>query len=91
MHTRNICIPSFLFCSGIMHFVISIQEASLFNQKNNNNPQDSYPKNWKGKNGVYSVGFARQGVLGISMDAHKVADDIASQWNSETRHLWLDS
>lgn len=36
---------------------------------------------WKGKNRVYSVGFNTQGLLGVSMDAQRVADDIKRNWN----------
>jgi indole-3-pyruvate monooxygenase len=33
---------------------------------------------WKGKNGLYAVGFSRRGLLGVSTDAIKVADDIVN-------------
>lgn len=39
-----------------------------------------FPKNWKGENGVCSVGFSRQGLSGVSAEAGRVAEDIARQW-----------
>lgn len=50
-----------------------------------------FPKNWKGENGVYSVGFSRQDLLGVSADAGRVAEDIARQWRSETQHLHVSN
>ncbi|GJN38168.1 hypothetical protein PR202_gb27184 [Eleusine coracana subsp. coracana] len=39
------------------------------------------PNEWKGKNGLYAVGFSRRGLLGVSMDATKIADDIVQCWH----------
>lgn len=64
--------------------------AKFFNQKGGHR-EGSQPSNWKGENGVYSVGFTSQGLLGTSMDAHKVADDISKQWNSATEKVSLDA
>lgn len=35
------------------------------------------PRNWKGKNGLYSVGFTGKGLLGVSTDALSIAEDIS--------------
>lgn len=35
------------------------------------------------------MGFTKLGLLGVSFDAQRVAKDIASQWNSELKHLRL--
>lgn len=34
------------------------------------------PDHWKGKNGLYSAGFSRSGLFGISNDARAIAHDI---------------
>ncbi|KAL6874659.1 hypothetical protein ACP4OV_013324 [Aristida adscensionis] len=39
------------------------------------------PNEWKGKNGLYAVGFSRRGLLGVSIDATKIADDIVKYWH----------
>ncbi|KAH7566432.1 hypothetical protein ACOSP7_022913 [Xanthoceras sorbifolium] len=67
-----------------------LREPNFFTQ-NDGNSEKSLPKSWKGKNRVYSVGFTGQGLLGAAMDAHKVADDIKRQWNSEAWNLQLES
>ena len=35
----------------------------------------------KGKNGLYAAGFSRRGLLGVSVDATNIADDIVQCWN----------
>lgn len=48
--------------------------------KKGGSSENPFPKNWKGENGAYSVGFGGQGLLGVSIDAQRVAEDIAGQW-----------
>lgn len=50
-------------------------------------PENPFPKNWKGKKGAFSVGFTRNGLLGISTDAQRVAQDISTEWPNEMRHF----
>ncbi|XP_042067032.1 probable indole-3-pyruvate monooxygenase YUCCA4 [Salvia splendens] len=40
-------------------------------------PKASFPNGWMGNDGLYVVGFTRQGILGTSSDALKIAADIA--------------
>ena len=40
-------------------------------------PKASFPNGWRGNDGLYVVGFTRQGILGTSSDALKIAADIA--------------
>nr|GMD66084.1 probable indole-3-pyruvate monooxygenase YUCCA10 [Ipomoea batatas]GMD72606.1 probable indole-3-pyruvate monooxygenase YUCCA10 [Ipomoea batatas] len=47
----------------------------LFNE--NGMPKDKRPNHWKGKNGIYCVGFASSGLAGISNDANNIAEDIS--------------
>ncbi|KAF3609316.1 hypothetical protein DY000_02046079 [Brassica cretica] len=56
--------------------IIGAGPADLFNE--NGMPKGELPDHWKGKNGLYSVGFGRQGLAGITRDAQNVATDIAS-------------
>ncbi|CAD6233523.1 unnamed protein product [Miscanthus lutarioriparius] len=55
-----------------------LKEKDFFSEKN------GFPHNsneWKGKNGLYAAGFSRRGLLGVSMDASNIADDIVRCWN----------
>uniref|UniRef100_A0A0E0Q7G1 Flavin-containing monooxygenase n=1 Tax=Oryza rufipogon TaxID=4529 RepID=A0A0E0Q7G1_ORYRU len=47
-------------------------------------PRVPFPDGWKGESGLYSVGFTRRGLSGVSSDAVKVAQDIAMAWNHQT-------
>ncbi|CAM6113931.1 unnamed protein product [Calypogeia fissa] len=47
-------------------------------------PKPSYLHSWKGERGLYAVGLGRQGLLGVSSDAKKLAQDI-SQVYHETK------
>lgn len=40
-------------------------------------PKQSFPNNWKGKNGLYCAGFSRRGLFGISHDAQMIISDIS--------------
>ncbi|XXG73979.1 hypothetical protein AAC387_Pa07g2818 [Persea americana] len=53
-------------------------------------PRMPFPNGWKGKNGLYAVGFTKRGLLGASISAQRVAEDIACQWDCETKHLCLE-
>lgn len=43
-------------------------------------PRKSFPNGWKGEGGLYSVGFTKRGLLGTSLDARKIAEDIEPLW-----------
>ncbi|XP_020580151.1 probable indole-3-pyruvate monooxygenase YUCCA4 isoform X2 [Phalaenopsis equestris] len=58
--------------------------------KKNGIPRTQFPNSWRGKNGLYATGFTRRGLLGASMDAHRISEDIACQWNSKTKHLPME-
>ncbi|KAK6911148.1 Flavin monooxygenase-like [Dillenia turbinata] len=49
-------------------------EGDLFDE--NGMPKQRFPNHWKGKNGLYCVGFASRGLAGISDDAKKIANNI---------------
>ncbi|KAJ4755828.1 Flavin-containing monooxygenase [Rhynchospora pubera] len=63
-----------------------LKEEDFFDQRDGY-PKTQFPNSWKGKNGLYAVGFTRRGLLGTSLEARWIAEDIATQWSSETRHL----
>ena len=55
-----------------------MQEKTFFSEK------DGFPrksKEWKGKNGLYAVGFSRDGLLAVYKDAIKISEDIVQQWH----------
>ena len=45
-------------------------------------PKVDFPEGWKGESGLYSVGFTRRGLAGLSLDAVRVASDIATEYHS---------
>ncbi|XP_061948996.1 indole-3-pyruvate monooxygenase YUCCA6-like [Populus nigra] len=88
-HVEN--FDSVILATGYRSNVTSwLKEDNFFNEKDGY-PRNPFPDNWKGKNGLYSVGFTRRGLLGSSIDAQRVAEDIARQWNCETKHLRIES
>ncbi|KAL6638615.1 hypothetical protein ACP70R_023726 [Stipagrostis hirtigluma subsp. patula] len=57
-----------------------LQGGELFTEEGY--PKTAFPEGWKGASGIYSVGFTRRGLSGVSLDAVRVAQDIAASWNS---------
>lgn len=53
-------------------------------------PRRPFPNGWKGERGLYAVGFTKRGLLGASMDAKRIAEDIAEDiehcWKAEAKH-----
>ncbi|KAF8409935.1 hypothetical protein HHK36_002454 [Tetracentron sinense] len=78
---------SVILATGYRSNVPSWLKEGEFFCEQNGYPRTPFPNSWKGKNGLYSVGFTKRGLLGTSMDAQSVAEDIAQQWNSATKHL----
>ncbi|KAE8736101.1 hypothetical protein F3Y22_tig00000170pilonHSYRG00034 [Hibiscus syriacus] len=50
-------------------------------------PREAFPRGWKGERGLYAVGFTKRGLLGTSLDAKLIAQDIELQWKPETPSL----
>ncbi|KAG1361432.1 Flavin-containing monooxygenase [Cocos nucifera] len=48
-------------------------------------PKEPFPNGWKGKSGLYAVGFTRRGLSGASLDAVRIAEDIGRVWKEETK------
>ncbi|CAA2999513.1 probable indole-3-pyruvate monooxygenase YUCCA5 [Olea europaea var. sylvestris] len=58
-----------------------LQESEFFSE--NGFPKTPFPNGWKGKEGLYAVGFTRRGLSGASADAMKIAQDIGKVWNED--------
>ncbi|KAL3532443.1 hypothetical protein ACH5RR_005964 [Cinchona calisaya] len=56
-----------------------LKENNFFSEKDGF-PSRPFPDGWRGHNGLYAVGFTKRGLLGTSMDARRIAEDIKKQW-----------
>lgn len=59
-----------------------LQEQDFFS-KDDGLPRKPFPNGWKGERGLYAVGFTKRGLLGASMDAKRIAEDIERSWKNE--------
>ncbi|XP_039125778.1 indole-3-pyruvate monooxygenase YUCCA6-like [Dioscorea cayenensis subsp. rotundata] len=59
-----------------------LKEKDFFSDKDGL-PRKPFPNGWKGEKGLYTVGFTKKGILGASMDARRIADDIDKCWKSQ--------
>jgi indole-3-pyruvate monooxygenase len=50
-------------------------------------PRERFPNGWKGECGLYAVGFTKRGLLGTSIDARRIAEDIEHRWKAEATHF----
>nr|POF19717.1 protein bps1, chloroplastic [Quercus suber] len=50
-------------------------------------PKNPFPNGWKGKAGLYAVGFTWKGLSGAYWDAIHVAHDISKSWKEETKSI----
>ncbi|KAI9106403.1 hypothetical protein K1719_021931 [Acacia pycnantha] len=82
--TQN--FDAIIFATGYKSNVPSwLQKGDLFSEEDGF-PRRPYPNGWKGENGLYAVGFTKRGILGASMDAKRIAQDIEQCWKSEAKH-----
>ncbi|MBA0693786.1 hypothetical protein Goari_004135 [Gossypium aridum] len=58
-----------------------LKDRDLFSEKDGL-PRETFPNGWKGECGLYAVGFTKRGLLGSSLDAKRIAEDIALQWKA---------
>ncbi|KAL8243010.1 hypothetical protein R6Q59_013312 [Mikania micrantha] len=63
-----------------------LKDTNLFSEKDGF-PMKPFPEGWKGERGLYAIGFAKRGLLGTSIDAVRIAEDIARQWNPNMKHF----
>ncbi|KAL5127901.1 Indole-3-pyruvate monooxygenase YUCCA6 [Glycine soja] len=59
-----------------------LKEEDMFS-KEDGFPTKPFPNGWKGENGLYAVGFTKRGLLGASMDAKRIAEDIERCWKAK--------
>ncbi|KAK4406029.1 putative indole-3-pyruvate monooxygenase YUCCA3 [Sesamum angolense] len=77
-------IDSVILATGYSSNVPSwLKESEFFSS--DGFPRSPFPNGWKGKAGLYAVGFTRRGLSGASLDAVRVAQDICKIWNQETK------
>ncbi|GAB4830157.1 Probable indole-3-pyruvate monooxygenase YUCCA5 [Ancistrocladus abbreviatus] len=82
---KKLEIDSVVLATGYRSNVPSwLQESEFFNE--NGFPKTPFPNGWKGKGGLYAVGFTRRGLSGASSDAARIAQDIGEVWKYETKH-----
>lgn len=60
-----------------------LHESEFFSDKGL--PKTAFPNGWKGKAGLYAVGFTKRGLSGVSADAVKISRDIANVWKDELK------
>ncbi|XP_058197408.1 probable indole-3-pyruvate monooxygenase YUCCA8 [Rhododendron vialii] len=58
-----------------------LQESEFFSE--NGFPKAPFPNGWKGKAGLYAVGFTRKGLSGASFDAKRIAQDIGNVYKTD--------
>ncbi|KAJ0724203.1 putative indole-3-pyruvate monooxygenase [Helianthus annuus] len=63
-----------------------LKDTNLFSEKDGF-PKKQFPEGWKGENGLYAIGFTKRGLLGTSIDAVRIAEDIACQWKMNMKHF----
>lgn len=64
-----------------------LEESEFFSK--NGFPKAPFPNAWKGKAGLYAVGFTRRGLAGASADAVKISQDIAGIWRDDLKQKKL--
>ncbi|KAG9447670.1 hypothetical protein H6P81_013798 [Aristolochia fimbriata] len=80
----NLDVDSVILATGYRSNVPSwLQEGDFFSK--NGIPKQPFPNSWKGKAGLYAVGFTKRGLSGASLDAARIAQDIGKVWKEETR------
>ncbi|XP_061348384.1 indole-3-pyruvate monooxygenase YUCCA2-like [Gastrolobium bilobum] len=64
-----------------------LKGTDMFSEKDGL-PRKPFPNGWKGENGLYAVGFTKRGLLGASIDAKRIAEDIEHSWKAvEANHV----
>ncbi|KAK7858946.1 indole-3-pyruvate monooxygenase YUCCA6 [Quercus suber] len=62
-----------------------LKEGQMFSEKDGL-PRRPFPNGWKGECGLYAVGFTKRGILGASVDAKRIAEDIERYWKMKAKH-----
>ncbi|KAL6649264.1 hypothetical protein ACP70R_013488 [Stipagrostis hirtigluma subsp. patula] len=76
---NEMALDAVIFATGYKSNVPSwLKDGELFTE--DGKPRAQHPSNWRGPNGLYSVGFSGRGLLGAGEDALRAAADIAGRW-----------
>ncbi|QDP16901.1 YUC6 [Turnera subulata] len=62
-----------------------LKERDFFSEEDGF-PRGTFQNGWIGERGLYAVGFAKRGILGASMEAKSVAEDIGRCWEAQAEH-----
>ncbi|KAJ6843080.1 putative indole-3-pyruvate monooxygenase YUCCA3 [Iris pallida] len=82
---RVLDVDAVIFATGYRSNVPSwLQGSSDFFSKDGF-PKQQFPSGWKGRSGLYAVGFTRRGLSGASFDAVRTAEDIGRIWKEEIK------
>ncbi|KAI4376619.1 hypothetical protein MLD38_014360 [Melastoma candidum] len=74
------CFDAIILATGYKSNVPSwLKETGMFRK------EDGFPNGWKGEHGLYAVGFTKRGLLGASIDARRIAEDIHHLWESDEK------
>ncbi|XP_038970879.1 probable indole-3-pyruvate monooxygenase YUCCA5 [Phoenix dactylifera] len=87
---RVLNVDSVIMATGYRSNVPSWLQGSDFFSKDGF-PNEPFPNGWKGKSGLYAVGFTRRGLSGASLDAVRIAEDIDRVWKEETNQANIRS
>ncbi|KAL5768846.1 hypothetical protein ACOSQ2_015629 [Xanthoceras sorbifolium] len=63
-----------------------LKESDMFCEKEGL-PRKPFPNGWKGASGLYAVGFTKRGLLGVSIDARRIAEDVAHSCKAEAKNF----
>ncbi|KAL3517760.1 hypothetical protein ACH5RR_020349 [Cinchona calisaya] len=66
------------YCSNVPYW---LQETEFFSKDGFS--KSPFPDGWKGKEGLYAVGFSKRGLSGASAEAMKIAQDIGKVWKED--------
>ncbi|XP_008810038.2 indole-3-pyruvate monooxygenase YUCCA2-like [Phoenix dactylifera] len=58
-----------------------LKEGEFFSEKDGL-PRKPFPNGWKAEQGLYAAGLTRRGLMGVSMDARRIAHDIELSWKA---------
>ncbi|GAB4852581.1 Indole-3-pyruvate monooxygenase YUCCA2 [Ancistrocladus abbreviatus] len=79
-----------IFATGYKSNVPSWLKGSKMFSDQDGFPTKPFPDGWKGENGLYAVGFSKRGLLGVSVDARRIAEDIQHAWATKSKQF-IDS
>ncbi|XP_023530776.1 indole-3-pyruvate monooxygenase YUCCA6-like [Cucurbita pepo subsp. pepo] len=63
-----------------------LKESNMFSEKDGM-PRKEISNGWKGECGLYAVGFTKRGLLGVSMDATRISEDIELFWKADQSQI----